>query len=189
MMGNGTKRSRGDTLMVMMMNLFCQGLMTRVKVLALSTRGFCLFLACLLLLLHLICFCSLPIYYFTYFLLPERIKCFQTETPCLKWHLQNPRPAWFWLKALISHLFMVKLVFFRHHWCSDSCPVSWLLLDQNMTKACVMTFGDICIFICDIKNSSLLPQVFLSSSWNTVNTVSHISAKWTWLSSPADGIS
>lgn len=27
-MGNGTERSRGDTLMVMMMNLFCQRLMT-----------------------------------------------------------------------------------------------------------------------------------------------------------------
>lgn len=78
--------------------------------------------------------------------------------------LTTPKPAWFWLKALTSHLFIVELVYFRHHWCSDSCLTSWLLLDQSMTKASVMTFGDICIFICDINNSSLLPQVFPSSS-------------------------
>lgn len=89
----------------------------------------------------------------------------------------NPKPASLWLKALISHLFMVKLVFFRHHWCSDNCLASWLLSDQSMTKARVLTFGDICIFICDIKNSSLLPQVFPSSSWNTMNTVPHVPAK------------
>lgn len=52
----------------------------------------------------------------------------------------NPKPAWFWLKASTTHLFVVKLVYFRHHWGSDSCLASWLVLDQSMTKACVMTF-------------------------------------------------
>lgn len=89
----------------------------------------------------------------------------------------NPRPALLWLKVCISHLFTEEVVFFRHHQCSDSFLASQLLLDQGMTNACVMTFDDICIFICDIKNSSLLPQVFPSFLWNTINSVPRVSAK------------
>lgn len=91
-----------------------------------------------------------------------------------------------WLKAPIPYLFMVELEFFRHHWDSDSCLASWLLLDHNMTKACVMTFCDICIFICDIKNVSETPQARQSSSINTAKIVPYVPAKWTRLGSLVD---
>ncbi len=89
----------------------------------------------------------------------------------------NPECVWFWQKTLHSHFFMIKHVFFRHHWCNDSGLAYWLCSDQSMTKACVTTFGDICIFICDIKNSSPLPQVSPGNLWNRLNTVPHVPAK------------
>lgn len=84
---------------------------------------------------------------------------------------------WFWLKVSKSHPFTVKLGFFRHYLCSDSSLASWLFLDQSMTNACVMTRSGIYIFICDIKNSSPLPQVFLESMWNTKRADPHVPAK------------
>lgn len=49
---------------------------------------------------------------------------------------------------VLANLLLVHgKVFFRHHLCNDSWLAFCLLLDQSMTKACVMTFGDICIFI------------------------------------------
>lgn len=61
-------------------------------------------------------------------------------TPCLKC-------ASFWPKAPVSYLVMVMSSSGITR-CNDSWLASWFLLDQSMTKTCVMTFGDICIFIC-----------------------------------------
>lgn len=51
----------------------------------------------------------------------------------------------------------------------------------SMTKACVMTFGDICIFICwHFEFLCTLPQVSLSALVETLGCAVP-RAKWTWL--------
>lgn len=87
----------------------------------------------------------------------------------------NPMVTKFWPKVSKSHLFAEELVFFRH-WCNDS-SLAPRLLDQNVTKACVMTCSDICILIYDIKNSSPPPQVLPISIGNTMKTVPRVPAK------------
>lgn len=180
----------------MMMNLLCQRLLTWVKVLVVTrgaeyaAPGFCLS-SCLSFTLKPLCQ-ILSFFLFYLHVMYEMFKKFSLSnrhSPRPQWHLRIPKPARFWLNAPISHLLMVELVFSGHHGSSDSCLASRPLSDQTMTKACVMTFSGICIFICDIKNSSGAPQVLPSSPWNTLHTVPHVTAEWTWLGSAGDSIS
>lgn len=85
----------------------------------------CLFFALsLLLLVFALCFVSI--------LRLEFIKRSKVFTPYLEIYFSTPTCACFWLRSLISHLFMVKPeFFFRRHWCNDSCLASWPLVSKH----------------------------------------------------------
>lgn len=128
----------------MMMNVFYQKLRHVEHLGLFYQRGVICCIKFRVLFLHRLwqlALCKLP--FGVFLLLPE------WKFSLHAWH--DTLASFQWCMALAESsclLFAHGKLFSRHHRCKDSWLATWFLVDQSMTKACVMTFGDICIFIC-----------------------------------------